>query len=86
MKTIKQTVTLYSKASEHHILGYRTLRRGWCVHHNQLHRVLFTACHSLTRSGTVPANRLVQVPVRAERAHGGEDVGGPDVREYQSTH
>ena len=31
MRTIKQTVPIYSNASEHHILGYRTLQRGWCL-------------------------------------------------------
>jgi len=31
MRTIKQTLTIYGQASEHHILGYRTLRRGWCL-------------------------------------------------------
>ena len=31
MRTIKQTMTIYKKAAEHHILGYRTFRRGWCL-------------------------------------------------------
>ena len=31
MRTIKQTMAIYRDACEHHILGYRTFRRGWCV-------------------------------------------------------
>ena len=31
MRTIKQTVPIYQNASEHHILGLRTLQRGWCL-------------------------------------------------------
>ena len=65
MKTIKQTVTLYSKASEHHILGYRTLRRGWCVHHHHLHRV--PPAHSLThRSCQSPCRCLCELSARRE--------------------
>ena len=65
MKTIKQTVTLYSKASEHHILGYRTLRRGWCVHHHHLHRVPFA--HTLRhRSCQSPCRCLCELSARRE--------------------
>ena len=59
MRTIKQTVTLYSKASEHHIMGYRTLRRGWYVHHH-----LFIAC-PLAYAHTHPCNRYCPSPLCA---------------------
>lgn len=31
MRTIKQTLKIYAHAKEHHVLGLRTLRRGWCL-------------------------------------------------------
>ena len=55
MRTIKQTVTIYSNASEHHILGYRTLRRGWCLcelsarkEENESVREMFSAARGIT--------------------------------------
>ena len=59
MKTIKQTVPLYSMASEHHIMGYRTLRRGWYVHHH-----LIIAC-PLADARTHPCNRSCPSPLCA---------------------
>ena len=59
MKTIKQTVPLYSMASEHHIMGYRTLRRGWYVHPH-----LFIAC-PLAYAHTHPRSRSCQSPLCA---------------------
>ena len=59
MRTIKQTVTLYSKASEHHIMGYRTLRRGWYVHHH-----LIIAC-PLADARTHPCNHSCPSPLCA---------------------